>query len=79
MGFGRPNLTLVAHAHGGQIKLPFIGAVTTASGEHRVGMCRLITRSWWLALYLRGLGYTGIPLRFLSRPELTIVTLRKAK
>ncbi|NLY53068.1 MAG: hypothetical protein GX060_00310 [Firmicutes bacterium] len=77
----RPNLTLVGHTHGGQIKLPFIGAVTTASGElfprrHVQGLSR--EAGGWLYIS-RGLGYTGIPLRFLSRPELTIVTLRKAK
>lgn len=77
----RPALTLVGHTHGGQIKLPFIGAVTTASGElfprqHIEGL------SWegsgWLYIS-RGLGYTGLPLRFLSRPELAIITLRQAK
>lgn len=77
----RPALTLVGHTHGGQIKLPLIGAVTTASGElfprqHIEGL------SWegsgWLYIS-RGLGYTGLPLRFLSRPELTIITLRQAE
>lgn len=76
----RPALTLVGHTHGGQVKLPLIGAVTTASGElfprqHIEGL------SWegsgWLYIS-RGLGYTGLPLRFLSRPELTIITLRLA-
>ncbi len=76
----RPALTLSGHTHGGQIKLPFIGAVTTASGElfprqHIEGL------SWegsgWLYIS-RGLGYTGVPLRFLSRPELTIITLKRA-
>lgn len=77
----RPALTLVGHTHGGQIKLPLIGALTTASGElfprqHIEGL------SWegsgWLYIS-RGLGYTGLPLRFLSRPELTIITLRRTE
>lgn len=76
----RPALTMVGHTHGGQVKLPLLGAVTTASGQlfpkqYIEGL------SWegegWLYIS-RGLGYTGIPLRFLSRPELTIITLRQA-
>ena len=77
----RPALTLAGHTHGGQVKLPFIGAVTTATGQlfpskHIEGL------SWegsgWLYIS-RGLGYTGLPLRFLSRPELTIITLKQAE
>jgi len=76
----RPSLTLVGHTHGGQIKLPLLGAVTTASGqlfpqEHVEGL------SWegsgWLYIS-RGLGYTGMQMRFLSRPEIAIITLRGA-
>ncbi|NLW18033.1 MAG: hypothetical protein GX033_10435 [Firmicutes bacterium] len=77
----RPALTLVGHTHGGQIKIPLLGAVTTASGrlfprEHIQGL------SWegagWLYIS-RGIGYTGLPLRFLSRPEIAIITLKPAE
>ncbi len=76
----RPALTLVGHTHGGQIKLPLLGAVTTASGElfprHYIEGPSWEGSGW---LYIsRGLGYTGLPLRFLSRPELTIITLKRA-
>lgn len=76
----RPALTLVGHTHGGQIKLPLLGAVTTASGElfprHYIEGLSWEGSGW---LYIsRGLGYTGLPLRFLSRPELTIITLKRA-
>lgn len=73
------DLTLCGHTHGGQIKLPLLGAVTAASGAifprkyvqglHREG-------EGWLYIN-RGIGCTGFPrLRFLSRPELTLITLR---
>jgi predicted MPP superfamily phosphohydrolase len=75
------DLVLSGHTHGGQIKLPFIGAVTNASG-------RLFPQAYvdglshengtWLYIS-RGLGYTGIPIRFMSRPEITLVTLTTPK
>lgn len=73
------DLALVGHTHGGQIKLPLIGAVTNASGrpfprQYVEGL------TWeghgWLYIN-RGLGYTILPLRLLSRPELTLITLRR--
>ncbi len=77
----RPALTLAGHTHGGQVKIPLLGAVTTASGQlfprqHIEGL------SWegsgWLYIS-RGIGYTGISVRFLSRPEIAIITLKTAK
>jgi len=75
----RVSLTLAGHTHGGQVKLPFLGAVTTASGRlfppsHVEGL------SWegsgWLYIN-RGLGQGGLAFRFLSRREVTIITLRQ--
>jgi len=73
----RVALTLCGHTHGGQIKLPLVGAVTNGSQ-------RLFPRdyveglSWegtgWLYIS-RGIGWVILPLRFLSRPEVAIITL----
>jgi len=73
----RVALTLCGHTHGGQIKLPLVGAVTNGSR-------RLFPRdyveglSWegtgWLYIS-RGIGWVILPLRFLSRPEVAIITL----
>lgn len=72
------SLTLVGHTHGGQIKIPFVGPLTTASGrlfpkDYIEGL------SWegsgWLYIS-RGIGYVMIPFRFLSPPEIAIITLR---
>jgi hypothetical protein len=72
------SLTVAGHTHGGQIKLPLIGAVTNASGRP-FPRSYIQGLSWegsgWLYIS-RGLGYTILPVRFLSRPELAIVTLR---
>jgi uncharacterized protein len=76
---GQVSLTLTGHTHGGQIKLPFIGAVTTASGRlfpksHVEGLIR--EGDNWLYIN-RGAGQGGLlPIRFLSRPEITVITLR---
>lgn len=73
------SLTLVGHTHGGQIKLPLIGAVTNASGTlfprtHVEGLSREDRGGW---LYInRGLGNVFLPIRFLSRAEITVLTLR---
>ncbi|MBT9173617.1 MAG: 3',5'-cyclic adenosine monophosphate phosphodiesterase CpdA [Syntrophomonadaceae bacterium] len=74
----RVSLTLAGHTHGGQVKLPFLGAVTTASGRlfppsHVEGLSRE-GDSW---LYInRGLGQGWLAFRFLSRREVTIITLK---
>ncbi|MBS3902034.1 MAG: metallophosphoesterase [Dethiobacter sp.] len=73
------SLTLAGHTHGGQIRLPFLGAVTTASGRlfppsHVDGLSR--EGNGWLYIN-RGLGQGGLAIRFLSRREVTIITLRK--
>lgn len=72
------SLTLAGHTHGGQIKLPLVGAMSNASGRpfprsYVEGLSR--EGEGWLYIS-RGLGYTILPLRFLSRPELTLITLR---
>ena len=72
------DLVLSGHAHGGQIRLPFVGALYApgqgwlpryASGMHVRGRTRMIVS--------RGLGNSWFPIRFLNRPELVVVRLRK--
>lgn len=60
------------HTHGGQIKLPFVGAVTTASAYGR-----RYTEGWVeeRAFVSRGLGMVMLPLRFMSRAEIAVHTL----
>lgn len=74
------NLQLSGHSHGGQIQLPFFGALVKPpyainyyEGFYTVGSATPLT------LYVnRGIGTTRLPFRFLCRPELTIFTLKKA-
>ncbi|MEH7076084.1 metallophosphoesterase [Neobacillus drentensis] len=72
---------LSGHSHGGQIKIPFFGAlVTPPYGQiYPEGLYSVGNQSR-LSLYVnRGIGTTRLPFRFLSKPELTIFTLKADK
>jgi predicted MPP superfamily phosphohydrolase len=71
---GRFKLQLSGHSHGGQIVLPFVGPLRLPpmgrkyySGLYNVDGMHLYTN--------RGLGVVGLPLRFMCRPEITVLTL----
>ena len=74
-------LVLAGHTHGGQIKLPLIGAVTNATGmlfPRRLVEGLSCEGHTWLYIN-RGLGYTKIPMRFMSPAEITLITLNRAE
>ncbi|WP_324611603.1 metallophosphoesterase [Bacillus massiliglaciei] len=65
------QLQLSGHSHGGQIQIPFAGALVTPpySEKYREGTYIIDN----LQLHVnRGLGTTRLPYRFLSRPEITV-------
>jgi len=72
------DIVLAGHTHGGQVKIPLIGAVVsrtrgrvpTISGIKKMG-------STWLYVSA-GLG-ASVPLRFLSPPEATLIELKRRK
>ncbi|PFP29800.1 metallophosphoesterase [Bacillus sp. AFS073361] len=72
---------LSGHSHGGQIKIPFLGAlVTPPFGQLYPEGLYSVGDDSPLSLYVnRGIGTTRLPFRFLSKPELTIFTLRHEK
>lgn len=69
------QLQLSGHSHGGQIKIPFFGAlVKPPYGEKYVEGKYELNQ---LTLYVnRGIGTTRLPYRFLSTPEITLITLK---
>ena len=82
------DVVLSGHTHGGQIRLPWYGALYTHShmgkrmsdGYYSRGRLRnaIGIRPGRTQLYVtRGLGVSGLALRFLTRPELTVITLRR--
>ncbi|WP_242976322.1 metallophosphoesterase [Clostridium thermopalmarium] len=74
------DLVLSGHAHGGQVRLPFIGGLIApnqgffpeyTSGEYKRGNCTMIVS--------RGLGNSIIFQRLFNHPEIVVLTLSKGK
>ncbi|WP_223193015.1 metallophosphoesterase [Paenibacillus sedimenti] len=71
------HLQLSGHSHGGQVRLPLIGPLASVPygvkypcGLYQVGKDKSF------ALYTnRGIGVSVRPIRFMCRPELTVLTL----
>ena len=73
-------LTVAGHTHGGQIRLPFYGAipfVVPSKFGTRYVYGHIIEDGKDLVVS-GGLGMTGIPLRFLMLPEITVVNLKNS-
>lgn len=76
---GRGILSLAGHSHGGQVHLPFLPR------RYHVWTHNMpFTRGWYRvgghALYVnRGIGMTVLPLRFGSRPEISVFVLRRSE
>ncbi len=82
------DVVLSGHTHGGQVRLPWYGPLYTHSmlgrrmsdGYYSRRRLRRVIgiRPDRTQLYVtRGIGISGLALRFLTRPELTIITLRR--
>lgn len=72
---GRYNLALAGHSHGGQVRIPFAKPLWLPAG---VGP---YVEGWFAQngsrMYVsRGVGMTFLPIRFLCRPELAIITIK---
>jgi uncharacterized protein len=71
------DLMLAGHSHGGQVRLPFLGAlILPPMGEkYPEGLYRLKQ----MQLYVnRGIGTVGLPFRLNCPPEITVITLQPA-
>jgi len=69
---------LSGHSHGGQIKIPFVGALVTPpfAEKYTEGFYKINKLGKSLSLYVnRGIGTTRLPFRFLSKPEITVFRL----
>ena len=72
------DLILSGHAHGGQIRLPYIGGILAPGqgffpkyeeGVHNIGNTKIEIS--------RGLGNSSFPLRVFNRPELVVINLKR--
>jgi len=72
------DLYLCGHTHGGQVRLPWIGALLTSSQlgrKYQMGLYQEGRTSMYVS---RGVGMEGLSaprVRFLSPPEITLVTI----
>lgn len=70
------SLVLVGHTHGGQIKSPYIPKFVTVvkKGYEKYNSGLFDIRGTQMYVN-RGLGVSDTPLRFLTRPEITLISL----
>ncbi len=77
------DLVFSGHVHGGQIRFPFVGAVF-GPGQgffpaYESGLYSIPTNEGETLLYVsRGLGNSGIQIRFANRPEVVLAVLRRS-
>lgn len=71
------DLVLSGHAHGGQIRLPFVGGVVAPNqGVFPKYTAGLYTEKNTSMIVSRGLGNSIIPIRIFNRPEIVCVELK---
>lgn len=69
----RIDLVCTGHTHGGQVRLPFYGALITATGISRRydrGLFDIENTKMHIS---QGTGMTGVPIRFLTPPQITLI------
>lgn len=73
----KPDFTLCGHTHGGQVRLPWLGALKVPSRYgQRYAMGWVTSPQGSPAYVSRGLGVSGLPLRNACVPEIVSVSLR---
>ena len=70
-----PHLMLAGHTHGGQIKLPGIGVVRTATKAPRRWIHGLIEERGQYLYVTSGIGTSGLPLRWGVPPEIAVLDM----
>ncbi len=74
------DLVLTGHAHGGQVRLPFVGGLLAPNQgwfpEYDSG---LYTENTTNMIVSRGIGNSVVPLRFNNRPEVILIELKHTK
>lgn len=70
---GAANIVLAGHTHGGQIRLPLVGALVTKTRVGRRFSSGLVSLAGTTVYVSRGLG--GPPWRLLCPPEMTLISL----
>jgi uncharacterized protein len=75
---GRPVVTLAGHTHGGQVAIPFIGPLMIPGRSPLRYAYGHITEGDRDMIVNKGIGTSGLPVRFDRVPEIVTVTIRPA-
>lgn len=75
---GEVDLALCGHTHGGQVRLPLIGAPIVPSVFGQKYVSGLVQGPATQVYVTRGIGVTPPPVRFRCRPEVTLLLLRSS-
>jgi uncharacterized protein len=74
LGGQKFDLVLAGHSHGGQVRLPFYGALMLPFGVDEFDLGLFNTPSG--PLYVNpGIGWYPVPIRFNCRPEITLIEI----
>ncbi len=73
------DLVLAGHTHGGQVRLPGVGALINSARNDGLYEAGLRRRPWTQVYTSRGLGTIHLPIRFLCRPEVAVIHLTDAE
>ena len=76
-GYDAVDLILSGHTHGGQVRVPLVGAPVNSAENPDLYDEGLRRRPWTQVYTSRGIGTTGLPVRFMARPEVTLLTLTR--
>jgi predicted MPP superfamily phosphohydrolase len=77
-GYDQVDLVLSGHTHGGQVRLPWVGALRNPAEYDDLYEEGLRRRPWTQVYVSRGVGTVHLPVRFLCRPEVAVVELTGA-
>ncbi|MGQ9560419.1 MAG: metallophosphoesterase [Candidatus Oleimicrobiaceae bacterium] len=69
------DLVLAGHTHGGQVRLPLVGALYSQTALGRKYAAGLFSFRKTKLYVNRGIGNALLPFRFLCRPEITVIHL----
>ena len=70
------NLILAGHTHGGQVVLPFIGAILTGSKYKDKFLYGLKEIDGKKIITTKGIGVSILPLRFNCPPEIMVIEFK---
>lgn len=76
--YDQVDLIVSGHTHGGQVRLPWVGALRNPAHRDDLYEGGLRRRPWTQVYTSRGVGTVHLPVRFLCRPEVALLELTGA-